>query len=176
MMKMHRKRRLGAELLLLGTALGSQSALAAGSWCDLLFKDVSATAPNVLIARYHAPKGQQARIELVEILKGACEGRILGVGAQALRAHQPRNGDLFLLALDAHHRLLNSMNQIGACSAISVLPVRGGLLRASDRADYDGGSRPMTLDELRGELAGANGTPRSASPVAASVLAGLPPS
>ncbi|HKQ62914.1 MAG TPA: hypothetical protein VJS92_16595 [Candidatus Polarisedimenticolaceae bacterium] len=130
-----------------------QTPLRAGlAWCDLPFKAAAAQAPNLVLVQFRAPKGQPPELFVVEVLKGRCRNEALNVDPTSLRSFAPRNRDLFLLALDRSLRLPSHAENLGACAAISVLPVRGGKLRAADREDYDGGTRPMTLEELRAEL------------------------
>ena len=58
-----------------------------------------------------------------------------------------------LLAVDAEGRpVQESASGLGACAAVSVLPIRGGKLRARDRPSYDNLDGAMTLDELKAEL------------------------
>jgi hypothetical protein len=72
--------------------------------------------------------------------------------ALTLNGHRVKDGDHVLVALDGKHRLVRTTHGLGACLAISVLPIRGGKLRAQDRVNYDSGTRAMTLDQLREQL------------------------
>jgi len=44
-------------------------------------------------------------------------------------------------------------SSLGFCRPISILPVRGGKLRAAERVDYDNGRQRITLEALLEDLA-----------------------
>jgi hypothetical protein len=93
-----------------------------------------------------------ARVEVVDVLKGDCERSVLSLDPEDLDPDSVRVGDHLLLALDRDLQPLQSARGLGFCSAISVLPIRGGKLRARERVNYDSERQKMTLDEIRDEL------------------------
>lgn len=127
-------------------------ACARAEWCDLLFKEVSHSAEVVLLAEYRGARGQPPVMHVVEVLKGEYGQTLLHLATDDL-GHEPRQGEMFLLALNPYHQLIRSIDGMGACSPISVLRLRRGKLQGRERDNYDGGSKPMTLDQLRAELA-----------------------
>lgn len=122
-------------------------------WCGFLFKDVAEAARIVLLAQYHASGVEPATVKVVEVLKGAFTERTLALDLAELRSLRLRDRDYLLLALAANREPIRTLPGKGACSTVPILPVRGGKLRARDRQDYDDQQKPMTLDELRVELA-----------------------
>ena len=124
----------------------------AGAWCDLLFKDVAEGSDLIVLVEYSTMKHQPGRLSVVETIKGRAGDLALTPARFGLERYEPRNGDQFLLALGRDGDLVRYIQGTGACSAISILPVRGGKLRARYRVDYDGASKAMSLDQLRAEL------------------------
>jgi hypothetical protein len=149
-----RERSCSHRLRLLAATIGSAllwSATAPAAWCDFPFREVSRGADTVLLAEYRGAKGAAAALHVIEVLKGEHAHELLSLPVEDL-GHEPRPADLYLLALDATHQLIRSLQELGACSPISVVRVRHGKVQANARDDYDGGSRPLTLDQVRAEL------------------------
>ena len=121
------------------------------AWCDLLFKDVAGDAGLIVLVEYETTKGTTATIRVVETIKGD-PGTIPVAAPAELELFGPRNGDRFMMALSEGGTWIRYVHGTGACAAISVLPIRGGKLRARHRSDYDGASRSMTLEELLADL------------------------
>lgn len=136
-------------------ALASPAGAEAPGWCDLVFKDVAHDAHFVVLAEVHREKQASPTLHVVDVLKGP---------RQAVAPQVEDPGDLglekahhVLLALDEKQRPVGNGRSMGACTAISVLPIRDGKLRSRDRRNYDSGRGDMTLEELRQDLAGGTG-------------------
>jgi hypothetical protein len=137
------------------------------NWCELTFKEAASRAQVILLVRYEAPPGGAPRLVPVEVLRGSDVREGIGVFPAELRARLPQHGDQFMLALNAKLQLIDYAIGLGACSAISVLPIHDGKLRSRDRVDYDGERRALSLEALRADL----GLQRGASGAAAGVAA-----
>lgn len=123
----------------------------AQGWCDLVFQDVAAFADVVVLAEIRAPKGGMLELMVVEVFKGAGVAGSLTLDPAAF-SPDAQPGERVVLALTQEHTLVQGNQGLGVCSAISVLPIHGGKLRARDRQDYDSRSRSMSLERLRREL------------------------
>lgn len=122
----------------------------AGTWCDVVFKDVAHEAEIVLLARIEKTKGASASVRVVDVLKGDCGQRLPNLDPADLAGL--KHEDHVFVALDGDLRPLRGTRSLGFCEAISVLPVRNNKLRGRDRVNYDSQSKGITLEELRDEL------------------------
>ncbi len=138
--------------LILAAAIFCMGADAPVGWCDLLFKEVAEVTENIVIADYRkAGRGQPGSVTVVEVLKGEVpHGQ--SIDPQRLKSLRLKDGDRCVLALTPTYELVRYLRGMGACTAVSALPIRGGRLRSSDRSNYDGRRKPMSLDQLRQEL------------------------
>lgn len=130
----------------------------AGAWCDLVFKDVAGLADAVVLAEVReSPESEDGtrQLDVIEVFKGGGVNDTLPLAPGDL-ATDVKPGEQVLLALTRDNRLVQGNQGLGICSAVSVLPIRGGKLRARDRPDYDSGSRSMSLERLRRELSPAS--------------------
>ena len=144
--------RAAIRLLLCAVLTAAVPATRADAWCDVVFKDVARSADIVLLAQVDKKKGEAPGLRVVEVFKGACEERTLNLQLEELAQSGVKDRDHVLLALTREMRLANDTRGLGACFAITVLPIRDGKLRARDRVNYDSRRGTMTLDELREEL------------------------
>jgi hypothetical protein len=119
-------------------------------WCDLPFKDVAAVAHAVVLARYEA--GPRPVLVVEDVIKGHCERTNVWVDSEEVSRYDPRTADTFLLALGPDYRAIDTVRGMGACDAVSILPIHSGKLRSKFRGDYDGQRKALTLDEIRTEL------------------------
>jgi hypothetical protein len=146
-----------AGALVVGLAAATGMAAPPTALCDLPFKDVARDAPIVAILEYRAPRNGPPHLAGVEVLKGAGGPELPSLGTRRFEALAPANGDRFLVALASPHALYES-RRLGVCTPITVLALRRGKLRGTERERYDGGRRALTLDELRRELAALAGS------------------
>jgi hypothetical protein len=123
------------------------------AWCDLPFKDIVHQVDLVVLAEYRKPRGKPAAVFPLQVFKGLPIAGPLALDPRELRGFRPRNGSLFLLALSKRHRLVQYLERLGACSPVNAVLLRGGKLRGEDRFNYDNGSEPMTLEEVKADLA-----------------------
>jgi len=140
-------------LFLLQIVLALQIAPPANAWCDVVFKDVVREADVVLIARAEARKGEPVEFAIVDVMKGEFAEPILDVHREVLSEYGIRTKDHVLLALGKDGQLVSKAPGLGACFPVSLVRLRGEKLRGKDRVDYDSRREPMTLDELRRDLA-----------------------
>ena len=124
----------------------------AEGWCDLVFVDVLDEAESVIIARYQKQGKSAPKFTVQEVLKGACTDADLDLDPKELAHHSFKDGDQLVLALTDYHQPVRIVHGMGGCTAVSVLPIRGGKLRARDRENYDLGRKSITLEVLRAEL------------------------
>jgi hypothetical protein len=124
----------------------------AGSWCDVVFKDVARDAATVVLTRVDRPKDERPILHVTDVLKGECDQSVISLSKRELERHGLKPGDQVLLALDDDLLLIRATRGLGICEVISLLPIHRGRLRSEHRADYDSGRKPMTLDELRQDL------------------------
>ncbi len=122
------------------------------AWCELVFKDIVDQAAVVVLAEYESPRGEQPRMRVVDTLHGEDAPAEVAFVPDEMARYRPRHGDRFVIALNDRGAPLRYVRGMGACSAISILPIKKGQLRAADRPAYDGSSKPMKLDELRREF------------------------
>jgi len=141
-----------AALGLSVTLLAFVSTATAEGWCDLVFKDVVESAPTVIIARYHHAAKSRPSVTVVEVLKGDCTDDELDMDLEELKPYRLKNGDRLVVALTSHHQPIRVLGGLGGCTPVSILPIRGGKLRARERADYDFLTKSIALDDLRSEL------------------------
>jgi hypothetical protein len=153
------------SILALAALSGTATSAAPQGWCTLDFKDVAHEAHAVVLAEVPAEVPAEVRREkraprtlrVVEVLKGELPREELWIDPDDLGDRRiPRDGRV-LLALDEDLLLVGSVKSMGACNAISVLPIHDGKLRSRDRSDYDSGSGAMTLEQVRRDLADAKG-------------------
>ena len=130
----------------------SPGQLLAEGWCDLVFKDVLDEASSVIVAEYRQSGKGGPQITVQEVLKGSCTDDELDLDLKELAVHNFRNGDQMLLALTSFHQPVRVVRSMGGCTPVSVLPIRGGKLRARDRVNYDFLSKSISLEALRAEL------------------------
>ena len=124
----------------------------AGSWCDVVFKDVARDAAAIVLTRVDRPTDGRATLHVTDVLKGECDQPVVGLAKRDLERHGLKHGDQVLLALDDDLLPIRATHGLGICEPVSLLPIRGGRLRSADRSGYDNGRKAMTLDELRREL------------------------
>ena len=122
------------------------------AWCDLPFKDIVGSVDKVILVEYRKPRGKPASVVTLEVFKGESRPGSEDLEPADLAQYRPRNGSRYLIALTRFGRIVQYIEGIGACSPVSVVPLRGEKLRADDRFNYDGGHEPMTLDALREDL------------------------
>lgn len=134
----------------------------AGSWCDVVFKDVVPYAERVVLARVRLEKRGPARLDVVGVLKGKQASQALSFDSEEFRDLRLGRRDLVLVALDGRGRLIRSTPGMGVCDAVSILPIRDGKLRARDRLNYDSLRGTITLDRLREQLS-SDGSRQAAS-------------
>jgi hypothetical protein len=142
--------RLGATVL--GWGLASSMAMASGSWCDVVFKDIAREADVLVLTRVELVDEAPPLLHVVDVLKGEYRRAELVLTGDALNGLGLKTGDQVLVALDDNHRQISTSRSLGMCDAISVLPIRSGKLRARDRLDYDSRKGAMTLNQLRQDL------------------------
>lgn len=130
----------------------------AEAWCELLFKDIARAASAIVLAEYRIERGQAPSVHVVEVLQGECARESLPLQSFQLPSN-PRDGDRFLLALTQGYEPVSYLTSHGTCSAVNFLPIRKGRLSARVRADYDGENTPMTLEQLRLDLAEGRADP-----------------
>ena len=148
-----RERRLAPVALALCVSwLASVSAATAEGWCDLVFKDVVESASNVIIAHYQKTGKSEPSVTVVEVLKGGCTDDELDMDLEELGSYRLKDGDRLVLALTSYHQPIRLLVGLGGCTPVSILPIRGGKLRARERADYDLLTKSITLEALRSEL------------------------
>jgi hypothetical protein len=126
--------------------------LQAEGWCDLVFTDVVGEADSVIIAGYHQKDKSLPKFKVQEVLKGACTDSQLDLDLDEFAYFRLKDGDQLVLALTSHHQPVRVVHGMGGCTAVSVLPIRGGKLRSKDRENYDFGRKSITLEALRAEL------------------------
>jgi len=126
--------------------------LQAEGWCDLVFTDVIGEADSVIIAGYHRKGKSGPEFKVQEVLKGACADSDLDLDLEEFAYYRFKDGDQLVLALTSYHQPVRVVHGMGGCTAVSVLPIRGGKLRSKDRENYDFGSKSITLEALRAEL------------------------
>jgi hypothetical protein len=136
----------------LACGLAAATPVFADAWCDVMFKDVAHEAQVVVLARVERAKGAPAVLRVDEVLKDESGHQVSVLPSEALEGHQVKHGDRVLVALDGDHRLVRVTRSLGGCAAISVLPIRGGKLRARDRVNYDSREGAITLDRIRQQL------------------------
>ena len=146
---MNRFRRV--RLRWLPCALAALIAQPVAAWCDLVFKDIAPLAEVVVLAEVRKPKGRQPELIVVEVLKGTCEKKTLSLDPEEL-VTGIKHGDQVILALTPEHTLVRHNQGLGLCTAINVLHIRDGKLRARDRQGYDSRRKRLPLDQLREEL------------------------
>ena len=153
------RRTVRRSVVVAGTGIALLSAAPASrAFCDFVFKDVAEHAPVVVLVEYQEAKGEEPILRVVEVLKGESDRETLRLGPHGLKVYDPSNGSQFLLALTHDHTLVKSVMGMGACTPISVLALRRGKLRGSERSNYDGESKSMTLEQLRADLNGSTGS------------------
>jgi hypothetical protein len=130
----------------------AQPFVLAEGWCDLVFKDVLDDASSVIIAEYRQVGKSAPKITVQEVLKGACTDEELDLDPDELAVYRFKNGDQLLVALTSYHQPVRVVRGLGGCTPVSVLPIRGGKLRARDRVNYDFMSKSITLSALRADL------------------------
>jgi hypothetical protein len=135
---------------LLAGGFAAATHVGAGTWCDVVFKDVAREADIVVLARVEQAKDGAPTVHVVDVLKGSCGSCEVRLDPEDLDG--VKDGDRLFVALDRDHRPVRGKRSLGFCGAISVLPIRGGKLRSRDRLNYDSQAGGMTLDELREEL------------------------
>lgn len=126
--------------------------LSAEGWCDVVFKDVLDEATSVIVAEYRDSAKTSPQIAIREVLKGSCTDAELDLDLEELATHRFKNGDRMIVALTSYHQPVRIVSGMGGCTAVSVLPIRGGKLRARDRMNYDFSSKSISFDALRAEL------------------------
>ena len=142
--------RVGATVL--GWGLASSVAMASGSWCDVVFKDIAREADALVLTRVELVNEAPPLLHVVDVLKGEYPRGELALTGDALDGLRLKTGDQVLVALDGAHRQISTSRNLGMCDAISVLPIRGGKLRARDRLGYDSQRGGMTFNQLRQDL------------------------
>jgi hypothetical protein len=124
----------------------------AGSWCDVVFKDVARDATAVVLTRVENPKGEHPTLRIIDVIKGVCNEPAVSLAKRELERYELKRGDQVLLALDDDLLPIRATRGLGICEPVSLLPIRGGRLHSTDRLAYDNGRKAMTLDELRRQL------------------------
>jgi len=124
----------------------------ADGWCELVFKDVVEYASSVIIAEYHRGAKSAPTVTVAEVLEGACTDDELEMDLEELRRYRLKDGDKLVVALNAYHQPMRVVRDLAGCTPVSILPLRGGRLRARERPDYDFMSEAMSLEALRSEL------------------------
>lgn len=124
----------------------------AEGWCDVVFKDVLDEAASVIIADYRQSGDSPPEITVQEVLKGSCTDGELDLDPKELAPYDFKDGDQMIVALTSYHQTVRIVSGMGGCTPVSVLPIRGGKLRARDRMDYDFTRKSTTLEALRAEL------------------------
>jgi len=124
----------------------------AGSWCDVVFKDVARDAAAIVLTRVNEPTDDLLTLRVTDVLMGECDQSVVSLAKRELQRHRLKPGDQVLLALDDDLLLIRATHGLGICEPVSLLPIRGGRLRSADRPGYDSGRKSMTLDELRRDL------------------------
>jgi len=140
------------RVLVSALALAASAGTSTRAWCDLPFKDIVDRVETVILVEYRKPRGETASVVTLEVFKGESRQGSADLDPEELEAYRPRNGAKYLIALTSFGRIARYIEGIGACSPVSVLPLRGQKLRADDRFNYDGGHDPLTLDALREDL------------------------
>jgi len=126
--------------------------LSAEGWCDVVFKDILDEASSVIIANYRQSGKTLPQITVQEVLKGSCTDRELDLDPEELAPYGFKDGDQLIVALTPYHQTVRVVPGLGGCTAVSILPIRGGKLRARDRMDYDFTNKSITLEALKAEL------------------------
>ena len=132
----------------------------AGSWCDVVFKDVARDATAIVLTRVDDPTVEHPTLQVVDVLMGECDQPVVSLAKRELERYRLKRGDQVLLALDDDLLPIRATHGLGICEPVSLLPIRDGRLRSADRSGYDSGRKAMTIDELRRELqelAGSSG-------------------
>jgi hypothetical protein len=124
----------------------------AEGWCDLVFKDVVEKASSVIIADYHRASKVDVKVTVAEVLKGACTDEELEMDPEELERLRLKDGDKLVIALTSYHQPVRIVRELAGCAPVSILPIRGGKLRARERPNYDFMSKSMTLEALRSDL------------------------
>jgi len=144
-----------ALLILLGCA-----AAPATAWCNLPFREVARQVDLVVLAEFRKPRGEPAEVLVVEVMRGESPRGPLQLDPDALDMFHPRDGNQFLLALNARLQLVQYLDRLGVCRPVNAVPLHKGRLSGRDRFEYyDNGDESMTLDELRADLTGRPGAP-----------------
>jgi hypothetical protein len=137
---------------LLACGLAAPLPLSAEGWCDIVFKDVAQQAEIVVLARVDRARRALPELFVVETLKGECPLGHLGLTSRILEDYNMKDGDHVFVAMDAKRRPVGTARSLGVCTAVHVLPIRGGKLRSRDRLNYDSRSGSLTLDQIRHQL------------------------
>ena len=139
--------RIGTTVL-----LASSVAMASGSWCDVVFKDIAREADALVLTQVELVDEAPPLLHVVDVLKGEYPRHELLLTGDALNGLRLKTGDQVLVALDDNHRQISTARNLGMCDAISVVAIRGGRLRARDRLGYDNQRGGMTFNQLRQDL------------------------
>jgi len=148
------RRTLSAWRLAIACALllASSARLSAEGWCDLVFTDVLDEADSVIIAGFRQKGADLPEFTVQEVLKGECTDAELDLDPEELEFYRLKDGDQLVLALTSYHQPVRVVDGLGGCTAVSILPIRGGKLRSRDRENYDFGGKSIPLDALRAQL------------------------